>query len=271
MAVASPRPGGYGAREPHHPGSGTRGRGMTDDAEKITRRKLSDAVLDRLRAMIASGELRPGDALPSERALMARFGVGRPAVREALQSLHTHGLITISHGERSRVNRIDAETVFAQSDDIIRLMLAMEPGHVDHLREARRMFELGMVRLAAERRSDDDLSALEAILERQRAQLDQDTQRFIAEDMAFHSKIAEIAGNPVIHAVSRAMVGWLFAHHQGMLHWSGNEQVTLAEHARILACLRAGDAEGAVREMAMHLDRSSAAFTRPAEAVTRQD
>ena len=57
-------------------------------AEKISRRKLSDQVLDRLRDMIRRGELKAGDVMPSERALMERFGVGRPAVREALQSLH---------------------------------------------------------------------------------------------------------------------------------------------------------------------------------------
>lgn len=239
---------------------------MTSEPEKITRRKLSDEVLDRLRKMIIAGELRPGDTMPSERALMARFGVGRPAVREALQTLHNSGLITISHGERSRVNQIDAETVFTQSDDIIRLVLAMEPANVDHLREARRMFELGMVRLAAERRTEDDLFDLEDTIVRQRAYLSQDMQHFIAADMAFHSKIAQIAGNPIIHAVSRAMVGWLFAFHQGMLHWSGNEEVTLSEHQRILDRLRARDAEGAVAEMATHLDRSSEAFSLHREA-----
>ena len=56
--------------------------------EKITRRKLSDQVFDRLRALIASGELQAGDPMPSERDLMERFGVGRPAVREALQHRH---------------------------------------------------------------------------------------------------------------------------------------------------------------------------------------
>lgn len=234
---------------------------MTDGPDKITRRKLSDEVLDRLRKMIISGELRPGDTMPSERALMARFGVGRPAVREALQSLHNNGLITISHGERSRVNEIDAETVFTQSDDIIRLVLAMEPTNVDHLKEARRLFELGMVRLAAERRTVPDIQQLEDCIRLQRDHLSRDIQAFISADMAFHSQIARIAGNPIIFAVSRAMVGWLFAFHRGLLHWSGNEEVTIAEHERILDCIRQQDAEGAVREMATHLDRSSGAFS----------
>lgn len=96
---------------------------MTSDTsaktqDKIVRLKLSEQVLERLRDMIRSGALRPGDSVPSERELMERFGVGRPAVREALQALHTQGLITISHGERSRVNELSANMVLEQSDKV---------------------------------------------------------------------------------------------------------------------------------------------------------
>ena len=68
--------------------------------QPIVRRKLSDEIRDRLVTLIREDELRPGDQLPSERQLMDRFAVGRPAVREALQSLGTAGLIEINHGER---------------------------------------------------------------------------------------------------------------------------------------------------------------------------
>ncbi len=74
---------------------------MTLDTQKLVRRKLSDAVLDRLLQAIESGEYPPGTQFPSERDLMAAFGVGRRAVREALQILGTRGLIAISHGERA--------------------------------------------------------------------------------------------------------------------------------------------------------------------------
>ena len=68
---------------------------MTATPDLIVRRKLSDEVFDRLKTLIASGELQPGDAMPSERELMERFGVGRPAVREAMQQLSNMGLLTI--------------------------------------------------------------------------------------------------------------------------------------------------------------------------------
>ena len=57
---------------------------VTMQTERIIRRKLSDEVLERLLRLISEGNLKPGDAMPSERELMERFGVGRPAIREAM-------------------------------------------------------------------------------------------------------------------------------------------------------------------------------------------
>src|SRR3546814_19280946 len=74
--------------------------------EPIVRRKLADEVFDRLKAMIVSGERSPGESLPSERELMARLGVGRPAIRDAMPALAPPGLATIRHGERARYRSI---------------------------------------------------------------------------------------------------------------------------------------------------------------------
>ncbi|MER0237421.1 transcriptional regulator NanR [Fulvimarina sp. MAC8] len=224
--------------------------------DKIVRRKLSEQVLDKLRAMIRTGDLKAGDAMPSERALMERFGVGRPAVREALQSLHNSGLITIQHGERSRVNEINASTVLDQSDEIARFLLNSVPSNLEHLKQARRMFELGIVRVAAEKATEEDVGALRKLVTDQRLLFGTDPLPFITADMAFHARIAEIVGNPIISAVSVAMLRWLFEYHTTLLHWSGNEDVTLAEHDRIVDCIAAHDVEGAVANMRDHLDRS---------------
>jgi DNA-binding FadR family transcriptional regulator len=241
----------------------------SDKPEKIMRLKLSEQVLDRLRAMIISAELTAGDKVPSERALMERFGVGRPAVREALQSLHTQGLITITHGERSRVNELDATTVLNQSDDVARLLLQAAPANLEHLKEARWMFELGIIRTAAERATPADIAKLRDLLTAQREHLPHagETKAFIEADMKFHTAIAEIMGNPVITAASSAMLGWLRECHVSLLHWSGKEDVTLNEHERIIDALAANDPEAAVEEMTNHLDRSKSFYAmKPAGA-----
>ena len=224
--------------------------------DKIVRRKLSDEVFDRLRAMITSGDLRPGDPMPSERDLMHRFGVGRPAVREALQSMQTLGLITISHGGRSRVNALSPDSVLDRVDEVAQILLSSAPDQLENLKEARRMFEMGMVRLAALRATEQDLFDLRRILDDQRGHLD-DPRQFIEADLRFHARIAETTRNPIMAAVSASMLRWLLRYYTALLHWSGNEHKTLAEHEEILTLIGQKDPEGAVNAMRRHLDRSS--------------
>jgi DNA-binding FadR family transcriptional regulator len=226
-----------------------------NDTDRIVRRKLSDQVMERLREMILSGSLGPGDPMPSERDLMKRFGVGRPAVREAMQTLHTMGLITISHGERTRVSELSADVVLRQIDTVARLLLSTSPENLEHLKEARRFFELGMVRQAAELASQADVAELRQLVDDQRAQLG-DPRAFVQADIAFHMKVASISQNPIFLAVSQAMLSWVFHYHTDLLHWSGQEDVTLEEHSTIVDFIERKDPQGAEAAMRTHLDRS---------------
>jgi len=221
----------------------------------IVRQKLSDQVFDRLWAMIQSGELAPGDAMPSERALMERFNVGRPAIREALQSMANKGLISISHGERSRVNKLTAGIAFDQVDDIAKLLLSSEPSNLEHLKQLRKILEAGSVQITAERCTPADIAELRALVEDQRSKLGQD-KAFIEADIAFHVTIAKMSGNPLIQAVTQAMLSWLFEYHKPILHWTGREDTTLLEHDRIVDFLEAHDVSGAMKMMGDHLSRS---------------
>ena len=232
---------------------------MTLLSSPIIRRKLSDEVFDRLKALITSGELQPGDAMPSERDLMERFGVGRPAIREAMQQLSNMGLLTISHGERAKVRQPTAKSIFQQVDAAAHVMLSISPDSLEHLKEARRFFELGMVREAAVKARDKDIAALQETLGRQRAHLG-DADAFIGADMRLHTQIAAITGNPLFEAVSEAMLGWLKEYHTEMLIWTGKEKLTLAEHEEIIARIAAHDADGAEQAMIKHLDRSAALY-----------
>ena len=227
--------------------------------DKIVRLKLSDQVFERLREMVASGELAPGDTVPSERALMAQFGVGRPAVREALQLMQSKGLITIAHGERSRVNALTAGVAFNQLDDIAKLLLSSEPNNIDHLKQIRHILELGTVRLAAQKCTAEDANELADLIEFQREKLG-DAEGFMKADVAFHARVAQIAGNPLIHTITEMMLTWLFEYHSTLLLWSGREETTLAEHSEIVQHLRANAADEAVSAMENHLNRSKSQF-----------
>jgi DNA-binding FadR family transcriptional regulator len=195
-------------------------------SEKIRRRKLSDEILDRLLQLIEQGEVEPGGFLPSERDLMARFGVGRPAIREALQALAAMGIIQIQHGERSRRVSLGPQTVLEQIDRSVRYLLQTSPEFRGHLREARLSFEAGMVRLAAHNAKASDITSLRAALERQRAAAG-DAAQFVAADIAFHNAIAAISGNPIYVAVSQALLQWVFELFPRLLRVPGVEDLTL--------------------------------------------
>ncbi|MBY6161791.1 transcriptional regulator NanR [Mameliella alba] len=226
--------------------------------DKIVRQKLSDQVLERLQERIASGVLAPGSQMPSERELMAEFGVGRPAVREAMQRLNDAGLISVSQGGRARINEIAAETAVRSMDTVARLLISGSPEYLEHLKEARTRFEIGMVETAARKATETDIAALRESVAFQRGKLGgDDAQAFIYADIDFHIQIAEISGNPIYVALSEAMLNWLSAYHRHLLRWTGNEETTLREHQDIIDAIEARDPERAKQAMQRHLERSA--------------
>jgi DNA-binding FadR family transcriptional regulator len=197
--------------------------------------------------------------MPSERDLMERFAVGRPAIREAMQQLSNMGLLTISHGERAKVRYPTAKSLFQQVDAAAHVILSTSPDSLEHLKQARRFFERGMVREAATKATARDIAALRQTLALQKATLG-DAEAFISADMKLHTQFAAITGNPIFEAVSEAMLGWLKQYHTEMLIWTGKENLTLAEHKEIIDSVASGDPDAAEASMVRHLDRSAALY-----------
>ncbi|WP_377397800.1 transcriptional regulator NanR [Plastorhodobacter daqingensis] len=225
-------------------------------AEPIQRRKLYQEVMDRLLDMMRDEGLAVGDQLPSERDLMERYGVGRPAVREALQNMAQLGLISIAHGERARV----AKPSFANLYESIALttsgILRNSPESLRDLKEARLLFEVQMVRLAAQRATPEDVARLRRRLEDHHASL-ADLGQFFRHDMLFHREIAVITGNSIFPDLSQAVIGWLGEFYSQLVRLPGTEQLTLSEHGQILEAIAAADADAAERAMRDHILRAN--------------
>ena len=173
----------------------------------IRPQKLYEQVAQRLERRILDQSYSPGDLIPSERDLMREFGVGRPAIREALFHLRNMGLIELRSGERAMVTRPTAGVVVDTLAGIARHMLA-EPDGVRNFQDARLFFEVGLARHAAQHATRSDLADLEAALESNRAAIG-DLPRFERTDVAFHYVLAVIPKNPIFPAIHAAIVEWL--------------------------------------------------------------
>jgi len=229
---------------------------------RASSKKLADLVLDKLFAMIESRELAPGALLPSERDLMRRFEVGRPAVREALQSLANMGLVQIRHGGRARLVQPQPEQLLSHMDAAVRTLLSADPAQHAHLREARLMFESGMVRLAAARATPADLDALREALHLQ-AQASSDAALFVKRDIAFHVAIARLSRNPIFVALCQSLLDWLSSSSPRLLRAPDSEALTLTEHAAILAAIEAHDPDAAAFALRTHLTRTNPLYPQP--------
>ncbi|OLO02961.1 transcriptional regulator NanR [Salinicola socius] len=238
-------------------------------AGPIRRRKLSDEVLERLLALIRTQKLQPGDQLPPERELMTLYGVGRPAIREAMQQLASMGRITINHGERARVSEVTVDAMISQFDTTARFLLDDDAENIDHLKQARVFFEAGMVRMAATRATVEDIATLRRLIDEMQQSRHGDA--FIERDMEFHSTIADMTGNPIFSATARAMLHWLKDYHLGIVSFRGAEDVSLREHHQIVDCLADNDPDAAEQAMRDHLTRASELYRQRAASLEEED
>ena len=167
--------------------------------DPISHRSVPDDVFDQLRAAIMSGRYRPGDRLPSQRALAADLGVNMASVREALGRLEQLRLLEVRHGSATRV--LD----WRHSGGLESLALEHGAGEplLGDLFEARRLLLVETARLAARRRSAEQAGSL---LELAQAAADAlDSQTALLADWAFMAALVEAAGNLVFQLIMNSV------------------------------------------------------------------
>lgn len=224
--------------------------------EPIQRRKLYQEVLERLMDRIHQGEFPPGSQLPSERDLMEQYGVGRPAVREAMQAMERSGFVEIAHGERARVVDPTADRLIAQIAAGAQHLLRTKPDMLKHMKEARVFLETSTARMAAERASEEQVARLRQAIAEHRASM-VNLEEFIERDMAFHREIADISGNPIFPSIVESMFLWASEFYTTLVRAPGAEELTLLEHQRIVDAIAAHDGDAAAEAMRAHLMRAN--------------
>ncbi|MEE8601378.1 FadR/GntR family transcriptional regulator [Euzebya tangerina] len=212
----------------------------------------SDKVASELRDRIVSGDLSLGAKLPNEGELGDLFGVSRLTAREALKALGSEGLIETKRGVNggSFIVAPAPAHVADRLETSVGLLSAAEVLSVQDLLEARSMVEVPAARLAAERRTEDDVTQLRICVEEE-----VEVSSALDVRLAFHDRVVGASKNPLLSIMSRSVHQPLrtrfLRDKAGAAFWRDVHH----DHGRIADAIAAGDADAAAAEMAAHLDR----------------
>ncbi|MFD7816218.1 FadR/GntR family transcriptional regulator [Streptomyces sp. NPDC059785] len=218
---------------------------------------LVEQAAERLRAQITGGHWPVGTKLPGETTLAAELGVGRSTVREALRVLAGAGLVRARQG--AGVFVIAVEPV---EDWPTRLRRAA----VTDVYEVRILVEVQAARLAAERRTEQDVVALEAALAGRRAAAAADDAAFVDADIALHAAVVAAARNPVLTDLFGEFAPALREGLTEMLDLSGvrekDPNTGDGTHAALVRAVAEGDAEAASTVLREELEATLALLRR---------
>ncbi len=217
-------------------------------------RRASDDIYEQLRALITSGVLKPGDRLPSERAMMAELQRSRPTIREALKRLEQGGYVTSTQGASGAVVQ---ELSLHAAEEPLKDMIQLSQVSLSDLNEYRQSNDSTIAAWAAKRRSEEDLHELRRCVREAEEALG-DYERFIELDVRFHSLLARASGNRVAVIVTEVL-GNVEKEtlHKKMLTLAPEERVALGQrildtHRIILKAIEQQDSRAARSAMQTH-------------------
>lgn len=217
---------------------------------------LADTLALRLREEIVSGRLRPGEKLATEQQISETYGVSRPTVREAIGRLKHDGLVVTRQGAGAFVADPTAVSVFrldvadfSDKDEIrniVELLMAIEASATEH---------------AAERRTEEDLSTIQAQLDAMQQAIDRG-EPGVDEDLAFHRTIVEATGNPFFRDLSdfldRRVRTFIRTARANTARLQGLTQTVQEEHQAIFDAIARRDSQGARQAAERHLRNAAA-------------
>ena len=219
---------------------------------QLRRDTLAEQVAERLIMLIEHDELAPGTLLPAEGKLAQEFGVSRPVVREALKVLAAKDIVAIANGKGAIVRPMTS----APLRDFFQRALRNRHATAVELLEVRKGIEVQSASLAAQLRTDEELSELTGILPALSEAL-HDPVAFVTIDTRFHLLVAAASHNKLLHHLIESIRDPM----QESMREVSRRRVTeeqhafaLTAHARIVDAIEEAAPEAAGSAMAAHFD-----------------
>jgi GntR family transcriptional regulator, transcriptional repressor for pyruvate dehydrogenase complex len=224
-------------------------------AVRLSRPPLHKEVAEIISEKIIAGKFPANTYLPPERELCQSLGVSRTVVREAIKVLESRGLIQIKRGYGTLVTE-------PQHDHVTRslaLLLRRNGYVVNQLTEVRVLLEMGMAGLAAQRRTPENLSAMQRYLQTMKDKPGH-PEGYVDADLAFHHEIARATQNPIFLILLEPFSDLL---RQSRIASFRGAKVALRrskEHERIFQMIKRQNVEGARSGMSKHLRATRADY-----------
>ncbi|MFY0654437.1 MAG: FadR family transcriptional regulator [Cyclobacteriaceae bacterium] len=223
---------------------------LLNNFQEIVIEKPVDKIISQIKELIMSGQLKPGDKLPPERKLCERLGTSRTYVRDAIRKLEFYGILKT----QPQSGTVVAGLGMTALEGLISDVLQVEGNDFESLVESRLILETNCAKLAASRRTNDDIERIEEALVAYKDKVDQGGSA-IDEDLLFHLKIAEASKNSVLKSlmlvVTPDILTYFRKHH---VCENGRNKNAYEEHVAILNDIKNKDPKAAVDHMKHHLD-----------------
>lgn len=208
-----------------------------------------DKIIGQIRDLITSGQLKAGDKLPSERKLSEKFGIGRSHVRVAIQKLEFYGILKTLPQSGTVVAGIG----IAALEGLISDVLKIDNNDFSALVETRILLEVESARLAAERRTEEDIHNIKAALKNYEDEVEEG-RKAVEEDLIFHLKIVEASKNNVLNSLMLIITPDIISNfNRHNICEGGRLYKSLNEHRMILKHIINQDADAAGEAMRVHL------------------
>jgi len=217
--------------------------------QEIELKKPADTIIQQIKNLISSGILKPGDRLPSERALVERFGVGRGHIREAIKKLEFYGILKTMPQSGTFVANLGVKAL----EGLISNILNLEKEDFESLMETRGLLEVHAARLAANRASSEEIEEIAKAHNEFKKRVEMGDSG-LEEDLIFHLKIAEFSKNSVLKSlISLLTTDIINLTRKYDTCGDGRFRVALEEHESVLEGIERREPEKAAEAMAEHM------------------
>jgi len=221
----------------------------TQQISRIARPRLYEQLVKQLMDFIESAQLGPGDTLPAERDLAERLGVSRATLAQALVALEVLGVIDVQHGT-------GAVLVYRPNIPSVLKGLREHRARLPEIVEARSTLEAKLAELAAERRTEEDMQAIEKALDVMAEEVASGAKGAHGDEL-FHQAITTAAHSGVLAQLMTVIAEMILETRLESLGQPGRPEQSLASHRKIADAVRLRDPAAAAAAMLEHIDMVS--------------